>query len=60
VAGSLSITQYTTAVGGGWIISGRYLFRAQRRDLYGDPLGSETIRGTFVAPLRERQTTCQG
>ncbi len=60
VAGSLSITQYAPAVGGGAIISGRYIFRAQRLDLYGDPLGSETIRGTFVAPLRERHTTCQG
>ncbi len=60
VAGSLSITQYAPAVGGGAIISGRYLFTAQRFDLYGDPLGSETIRGTFVAPLRERHTTCQG
>jgi len=60
VAGSLSITQYVLAVGGGAIISGRYLFTAQRFDLYGDPLGSETIRGTFVAPLRERHTTCQG
>jgi hypothetical protein len=60
VAGSLSITQYALVSGGGAIISGRYLFRAQRLDLYGDPLGSETIRGTFVAPLRERHVTCQG
>ena len=52
VAGQLIITQYAPAVGGGHILSGRYLFRAQRRDLYGDPLGSETIRGTFVVPLR--------
>jgi Big-like domain-containing protein len=52
-AGYLSITQYAP-VGGGAIISGRYLFRAQRFDLYGDPLGLETIRGTFVAPLRQR------
>jgi hypothetical protein len=59
VAGSLSITRYAPAVGGGAIVSGRYLFTAQRRDLYGDPLGSETIRGTFVAPLRERHITCQ-
>jgi hypothetical protein len=60
VAGSLSITRYAPVLGGGAIISGRYLFRAQRLDLYGDPLGSETIRGTFVAPLRERHITCQG
>jgi len=60
VAGSLSITQYVLAVGGGAIISGRYQFAAQRLDLYGNPLGSETIRGTFVAPLRERHTTVRG
>ena len=60
VAGSLTITQYAPAAGGGAIIGGRYIFRAQRLDLYGDPLGSETIRGTFVAPLRERHGTCQG
>jgi hypothetical protein len=55
VAGELSITQYESApVGGGAIIAGRYFFRAQRVDLYGDPLGVETIRGTFVAPLRVR------
>jgi len=60
VAGDLSITRYAPAAGGGAIISGRYLFRAQRLDLYGDPLGAETIRGTFVAPLRERHSTCQG
>jgi hypothetical protein len=52
IAGHLIITQYTSAVGGGAIISGRYLFKAQRTDLYGDPLGSETIRGMFVVPLR--------
>lgn len=55
VAGQLVITQYAPApAGGGAIISGRYLFRAQRLDLYGDPLGAETIRGTFVVPLRLR------
>ena len=61
VAGQLIITQYTTAVGGGAIISGRYLFRAQRTEavLYGDPLGLELIRGTFVVPLRQRNI-CQG
>ncbi len=60
VAGELSVTTYATAAGGGAIIGGRYLFRTRRLDLYGDPLGGETIRGTFVAPLRERHTTCQG
>jgi Big-like domain-containing protein len=58
VAGALIVTQYVP-VGGGAIISGRYLFLAQRTDLYGDPLGLETIRGTFVAPLRQRNI-CQG
>lgn len=62
VAGSLSITQYTPATGGGAIISGRYIFTAQRSDLYSNPLGLETIRGTFVAPLRTRPNAngCQG
>jgi hypothetical protein len=60
IAGALSITSYAPAAGGGAIIGGRYLFQAQRWDLYGDPLGAETFRGTFVAPLRERHTTCQG
>jgi len=60
VSGQLAVTQYVSAaVGGGTIISGRYLFRAQRRDLYGDPLGLELIRGTFVVPLRQRNL-CQG
>jgi len=55
----LSITQYTPAlVGGGSILSGRYLFQAQRLDLYADPLGLETIRGIFVVPLRMR-SVCQ-
>jgi hypothetical protein len=58
VAGQLIITQYVPVVSGGAIISGRYLFTARRRDLYNDPLGSETIRGTFVAPLRERHHIC--
>src|SRR5436190_969133 len=59
VAGYLSITQYTPAlVGGGSILSGRYLFQAQRLDLYADPLGLETIRGIFVVPLRMR-SVCQ-
>ena len=58
-AGYVTITQFAPAlVSGGSIISGRYLFRAQRTDLYGDPLGAETIRGTFVAPLRVDQTSC--
>ena len=60
VAGQLIITQYTPAVGGGSIISGRYQFTAQRTDLYDDPLGAEIIRGTFVAPLLTDQSSCGG
>ena len=62
VAGSLAITQYTAGATGGAIISGRYVFMAQRTDLYANPLGAETIRGTFVAPLRTRPNAhgCQG
>ncbi len=59
VAGQLIITQYVPVTGGA-IISGRYHFQGRRNDLYGDPLGAETVRGTFVAPLRFRQGTCQG
>jgi hypothetical protein len=59
VAGQLIITQRVAASGGGAIISGRYTFTAQRADLYFDPLGAETIRGTFVAPVRTR-SICQG
>lgn len=60
VAGRLVITQYTPGQSGGAIISGRYIFAAQRTDLYFDPLGAETIRGTFVAPLRTRTNACTG
>jgi hypothetical protein len=62
VAGSMSITQFAPATGGGAIISGRYQFKAQRTEpfLYGDPLGAEVIRGTFVAPLRTRLDVCPG
>ena len=60
VAGELSVTSYAPAAAGGGVIGGRYVFQTRRLDLYGDPLGAETIRGTFVAPLRERHTICQG
>lgn len=59
MAGSITITHFATASGGGAIISGRYAFLAKRTDLYYDPLGVEVIRGTFVAPLRTRQDVCQ-
>ena len=58
VAGSITITQFAPVTGGA-VISGRYLFNAQRTDLYNDSLGAEVIRGTFVAPLRTRQDICQ-
>src|SRR5205807_10048692 len=45
VAGSITITQFAPVTGGA-IISGRYLFNAQRTDLYNDTLGVEVIRGT--------------
>ena len=57
VAGSITITRFASVTGGA-VISGRYLFNAQRTDLYNDALGSEVIRGTFVAPLRTRQDVC--
>jgi len=59
VAGSITITQFAPVTGGA-IISGRYLFNAQRTDLYNDTLGVEVIRGTFVAPLRTRLDHCPG
>jgi len=60
VAGSITITQFAQAAGGGAIISGRYRFITRRTDLYTDPLGVETIRGTFVVPLLTRPDVCQG
>ena len=60
VAGSITITQFANVSSGGAIISGRYRFITQRTDLYTDPLGVETTRGTFVVPLLTRQGFCQG
>ena len=60
MAGSITITQFANASSGGAIISGRYVFLAQRTDLYTDPLGVEVIRGTFVVPLLTRRNVCQG
>lgn len=61
VAGQLIITQFQPPAGGGGgaIISGRYEFRAQRSDLYTDPIGAVIVRGTFVAPLLTRTDVCQ-
>ena len=60
IAGHLFITQYVAAAGGGAIISGRFMFVAQRTDLYTVPAGVEVIRSTFVAPVRQRDDVCRG
>ncbi len=57
-AGELDITRLDT-VASGVRISGRFLYLAQRTDLYSDPLGILTVRGTFVAPLVTDRTNCQ-
>ena len=54
--GSITVTQIVP-VPGGFAISGRFSFLAQRTDFYTDPLGLLPIRGTFVAPLTTR-TLC--
>ena len=56
--GLLTITKVVSAPGGGTAVSGRFQFRAQRTDMYGDPLGVVTVLGTFVAPLFSNQTAC--
>lgn len=56
-AGSVSITQ-VVPVTGGFAISGRFSFLAQRTDFYSDPLGVLPIRGTFVAPLTNTTGRC--
>jgi len=57
-SGTLGVTQIVL-VAHGQTISGRFAYRAQRADLYADPLGVLTIRGTFVAPLVTDRTTCK-
>jgi hypothetical protein len=57
-AGNLTITQYLP-ITHGHQIGGRYLFTAQRSDLYFDPLGELTVRGIFVAPLVTHRGSCQ-
>jgi hypothetical protein len=56
--GELTVTQLDT-VPGGFVVSGRFLFDAQRMDFYDDPGGLLPIRGTFVAPLVTNLSTCQ-
>ena len=48
--GGITITR-VEPITGGLAIGGRFLFLAQRTDLYADPLGVLPVRGTFVAPL---------
>jgi hypothetical protein len=57
-AGEIAVTQYRV-IPGGFVISGRYTFTAQRYDLYSDPLGQLTIHGSFVAPLVNYSTSCE-
>ena len=56
-AGSVTVTQIVP-VTGGFAISGRFSFLAQRTDFYSDPLGVLPIRGTFVAPLTNTTGRC--
>jgi hypothetical protein len=56
-AGSITITQIVP-VTGGFAISGRFSFLAQRTDFYSDPLGLLPVRGTFVAPLTTTTGRC--
>ena len=55
--GYFNVTQYRAGTGG-HVIGGRFVFTAQRTDLYYDPLGIETIHGTFVAPLGFDNSLC--
>ena len=55
--GSVTVTQ-VVPVTGGFAISGRFSFVAQRTDFYADPLGRLPIRGTFVAPLTTLTGRC--
>ena len=56
-SGTVTITQIVP-VTGGFAISGRFSFIAQRTDFYSDPLGALPIRGTFVAPLTTTTGRC--
>ena len=56
-AGSVTISQIVP-VTGGFAISGRFAFVAQRTDFYSNPLGVLPIRGTFVAPLTSTTGRC--
>src|SRR5258708_33401693 len=55
--GQLGITKVVTAPGG-TAFGGRFLFLAQRTDLYGDALGAGAVRRTFLGPLYVNNTAC--
>lgn len=55
--GEITITK-TAPVPNGLAIGGRFIFTAQRTDLYTDPLGGLPVRGTFVAPLVPASSRC--
>jgi len=58
LGGELGITQIVT-VSNGQAISGSFSYTAQRSDLYTDPHGVLTVRGSFVAPLVRDATGCR-
>ncbi|HET7789251.1 MAG TPA: hypothetical protein VFK78_00480 [Gemmatimonadales bacterium] len=55
--GAFAISKYVP-VTGGFAVGGRFTFNAQRTDLYADPQGLVTVRGTFVAPLDSGTASC--
>src|SRR5438046_6629906 len=57
-SGEISVTQYHL-IPGGYVISGRYSYTAQRRDLYPGHPGPLTIHGSFVTPLVTYSTSCE-
>jgi len=46
-------------VSNGHAISGTFSYTAQRADLYTDPHGLLTVRGSFVAPLVRDPVGCR-
>jgi len=51
VTQQVSFTQLVTITGGGKVAGGRFAYRAQRGDIYTNPLGLVRITGVFVALL---------
>ena len=58
LGGQLGIRQIVT-VSNGQAISGTFSYTAQRADLYTDPHGLLTVRGSFVAPLVRDPVGCR-